>query len=964
MKKLIFFPLFALVLPLVVHAQSQTSALNGTITDSESGEALVGASIFIEELNRGAVSDLNGEYRLENLLPGTYSVRFSFIGYITIVEDITLQQGDNLFDVQMSVDAAGLEEIVVTGIASSTSRSVSPVAISRVDAEQLLESNTYTGLSELLNGKISGFTVQPSSGNPGGGIRFIVRSGGGLGGDGQPIVYIDGTRVDNSQISGFGVGGQGISTLSDLNPNDIASIDVLKGPAGAALYGTSGSNGVVLITTKTGKGAGLPDGTVQVDYRSIYGFNTKQKEYSSDEILTADEANEVIDSNPFYENTFNISGGDNKIRYFTSIGQRNESGLGPDNTLDRRNFRANVEAYPNEKITLTANTSYTLTEIQRPQNDNNIFGWLGNLILAPGGNAYNFTAAEAIRGISDFTNSNRFIGSFSATFNPIQNLSIKGSIGYDGSNLRSIQTFSPDFGYAGVINGERAVFTRENQQFTYDATATYSYTIGDLIDATSIVGTQIFELKNYTTNATTNDFATSAIKNLGAGAEIISTNESALNIKEAGVFTQHDFNVNETYFISLGSRFDYASSVGSNAPTIFYPQARASVRLDQFEATPDLFDLLKLRVAYGETGQLPAIYDGVNVLWGAAAYGIGRGAVPSQIGNSDIKPERVKELEIGIDGDMFSRLGFELTYYRQNSTESIIGFEKSPSTGLTFDNPPLNVGGVEGYGFEAGLNATIIRKPNLLFDLGVLYSYQENEVTDLGGAQPIYDGFDVNVIKENLPRSAFYVLDVNGAQRDASGNVILRSNGLPAPNVSEDRVYLGNPYPTHNGSITLNFTLFKDIEIYALADWAADLFVYNNTRTFMALFGNDVKLSNLRSQFGESEIGTQEYNNLADQLAELNTSYDGNFIEPADYFKVRELSIAYNFQGLLGKTPFNNAIRNMTLSVSARNVFTFTKYTGNDPEVNFTGSRSLTRGADFLTLPTPRVFYSTLSIGF
>lgn len=947
-----------------IPAFAQSGSISGTITDASTGEPLVGATVFIESLQRGAGTDLDGNYTISGVPSGTYTLTSNYIGYKKFEVSVEIGSGSLAFDIQLSPDLVGLEEVVVTGIASSTSRAISPVAISKVNAAELQEANTYTGVSELLGGKIAGLTVQPASGNPGGGVRFVVRSGGGLGGNGQPIIYIDGTRIDNSRIAGFGVGGQGIGTLSDLNPNDIASVDVLKGPAAAALYGTSGSNGVVLITTKSGQGAGRPDGTVQVDYRSIYGMNTRQQDYSSDDLFSADEANEVIDSNPFYENSLSISGGNNKVRYFTSLGQRYEEGLGPDNSLDRQSFRGNFEAYPTEKLTVVANTSFTLNNLTRPQNDNNIFGWLGNLILAPNGNTYNFTAAEAIEGISDETTVNRFIGSLSATFSPIENLSLKGSIGYDGSNLRSTQIFSPDFSYSGVINGESAILNRENTQFTYDANATYKFDLNDDISVTSVVGTQIFNRKRFTTNVTTNDFATSAIKNIGAGGEFISANNTTLHVREAGVFTQHDFNINDTYYLSLGGRLDYASAVGADAPVIFYPQARGSVRLDQFDFAPDFFDLLKVRAAYGVTGQLPGIFDGVDVLWTAAAYGAGRGAVPDEIGNRDIEPEEVSEIEFGVDADFLGAYGIELTYYRQNAAESIIGFEESPSTGLTFDDPPLNVGGIEGYGLEVGFNGTPIRNKNFQIDFNVLYSFQKNEVTDLGGAQPIFDGFDVNVIQEGLPQAAFYVLDVDGAARDANGNVLLSGSGNPIPNATTERVHLGNPYPTHNGSVTLNVRFLQDFKFYTLVDWAADLYVYNNTRTFMAIFNNDVKEANLVTTFTTATPGSAEYNAAADGLANLNTSYDGNFIEPADYIKIREMSLSYNFNNIIQNTPLASSIRNLTLSVSARNVFTFTKYTGNDPEVNFAGSRSLTRGADFLTLPTPRVFYATLNLGF
>ncbi|MEX0904596.1 MAG: carboxypeptidase-like regulatory domain-containing protein [Balneolaceae bacterium] len=943
-------------------AFAQTGSLTGTVTDATTGEELAGATVLIVDLERGASSDSNGEYSIQNIPVGTYTVRYSFVGYQTIRSNVSIQQGLNIQDIELELDATGLEEIVVSGIASRTSRAISQVSVSKIDVETVTETNSFQGIDQLLAGKASGVTIQPASGNPGGGVRFRVRSGTGLGGDGQPVIYIDGVRVDNSQVTGFGVGGQGIGVLSDLDPNQITNIEILKGPAAAALYGTSGSNGVVLIETKNGQG--IAPGQVHVDFRSVYGMNTKQQEYADDSIISYEEANEVIDSNPLHENTISISGGSNSVRYYTSLGQRYEEGLGPKNYLDRQSFRGNIEAYPNEMLTISASTGFTQNQIARPQNDNNIFGYLGNLVLAPGGATYNFTAREAIDAISDETNTNRFVGSLGAVFTPIENFSLSGSIGLDGSNLRQVQFFSPDFGYAGIINGERAVFDRENEQFTYDANATYAYDITPELQATSIIGTQIFELRRNTTFVQKNDFPSSAIRNVGAGAEFIDSNETSLHAKEAGIFTQHDFLFRDTYSLSLGGRLDYASAIGSQAPSIFYPQARASVRLDQFDFLPELFDLFKLRAAYGETGQLPAIFDGVDLLYGAEAFAVGRGLTIEEVGNPEIEPERIRELEIGVDTDFLDSYTAEITYYKQWAEDSIFEFDRAPSTGLTFDSPAFNVGGVEGQGVEIAFGGTPIRQRNFELSFNVLYSFQENEVKDLGGAQPIFDGFDLNVIDEGLPKSSFYVLDVDGAARDANGEVILSGTGLPAPNVSDERVLKGIPYPEHNGSINLNMRLFRNFEIYSLVDWATGLSVYNNTRIFQILFGNDVKYSEKTEAFLDADPGSAEYDALADEVANLNANYDGNFIEDADFIKLREVSVAYDFTELLRNAGLGNAVRNMKISLSGRNLVTWTKYTGIDPEVNFTGARSLTQGADFLTLQTPRVFYATLNIGF
>lgn len=941
-------------------AFAQSSTITGTVVDAQSGEPLAGANVFIQGLSTGAATNANGVFEIEDVPYGTYTFRTTFVGYRTITREVEVNAAEQTLNFELQADLQNLEEVVVSGIAGETSRAVSQIAVSKIDANELQEANTYSNISELITGKAAGVSIQPATGNPGGGVRFNIRSGGSLGGNGQPVIYIDGTRINNAEVEGFGVGGQGIGVLSDLNPNDIASLEILKGPAAAALYGSRGSNGVVLIETKSGQG--IQGGGVNVDFRSTYGVNTKQQEY--DDILSADEANETIDSNPFYDNTISVSGGTEYVRYYTSLNQRYEEGLGPANNADRQSFRGNFEAYPNDQLTVRANTSYTLNEINRPQADNNIFGYLGNLILAPGGNTYGFTAKPAIEAIEDNNDTKRFVGSVSATWTPIENLNLNGSIGYDNSNLRQTQFFSPDFNYAGIINGERTVFNRDNEQITYDASISYLYNPVENLQVTSIVGTQIFNRRLATSNIVKDDFPSSSLKDVAVGAEFIQAGEDNFHSRDAGLFTQHDFNFDDTYFVSLGGRLDYASAIGDQAPQIFYPQARAAIRLDQFDFMPDAFDLFKVRAAYGETGELPALLDGVDLLYGAEPYATGRGAIIEEVGNLNIKPERVKELELGLDVDFLDNYGAQITYYNQNSKDAIISFEQAPSTGLTFDDPPLNVGGVRGQGVEFGFNGTPVLTENTQLDLNITAAYQTNEVEDLGGAQPIFDGFDNNVIKVGLPRAAFFSPGVDGALRDDQGNIVVDGDGLPVPNATDERVFGGTPYPEYNGSFSATFRFLKNFELYQLWDWATGLTVYNNTEIFKIDFGNDVSHAADLEAFGNATQGTDEYRRLADKLANQDTRFDSNFYEDADYLKLREVSLSYNFSSVLANTGLGDAIRTLRLSVAGRNLLTFTEYSGIDPEVNSTGARGLTRGSDFLTLQVPRTFYGTINIGF
>ena len=299
-------------------AFAQTGSLSGTITDGETGEPLPDANILVLELSSGAATDIDGNYSIMDIPVGTYTLRVSYLGYKTTEESIAIQAGTNTRNVALETDFQGLEGVVVTGIASATSKARAEVAVSRIDAPQALEQNAYSDLAQLINGKVSGVSVQPSSGNIGGGIRFVMRSSTGLNGLGQPIVYVDGIRVDAAEVTGISVGGQGTSMLAMLNPEDIEAIYILKGPAGAALYGTRGSNGVILIKTKRGSLAGGGMVPFNVTYQGLHGVNEQARKYNVFNAGAPDEANAFFRTGTILQHTVSASGGSDIVRFFTS----------------------------------------------------------------------------------------------------------------------------------------------------------------------------------------------------------------------------------------------------------------------------------------------------------------------------------------------------------------------------------------------------------------------------------------------------------------------------------------------------------------------------------------------------------------------------------------------------------------------------------------------------------------------
>ena len=950
--------------------------MKGIVRDARTQDPLSGVNIYIAATGIGTTSDADGYFHLSFDMNKEFEMTFEYVGYKTLRETFSPTDDLSKLVIDLEEDIFEADAIVATGLASRTSKSVAEVAVARVKASDLTQMNSYQSVNQLVTGKIAGVQMKPSSGNVGSGFRFYMRSGGGLNGNEQPVIYVDGIRVDNSQIGGDYVGGQGVSSLADLNPEDIEDIQVLKGSAGAATYGTNGSNGVVLITTKKGKIAPGIGSSMAINYKMNLGYNEQSYKYSTDNYVSADDANANFKTGPLSKHSLSISGGNQSIRYFTSFDSHNEEGILPNNYMDRKSFRGNVEVYPHEQLTLRFGGNYVLNEITRPQNDNNIFGFLGNTLLFP--ESYRFTDSLAIRAINNTLVSNRFMGYAEMVYTPLKNLEALVRIGMDQSDLREDTNFPPNMGYALWPNGQRFIYNRNNKQFTFTGSLLYEVDLVTGLHSKTLLGTQIFDRKARTSVLQGQDFSTELITDIGAAEDVTSYGEGKVHQKDAGIFFEETLSWMNQYYLILGIRRDYASTVGTQSASIWYPKASFVLRLDKYSWFPSsTINLFKLRAAYGESGQLPGLTDGIPLLWTAATGGYGAGAVLSSIGNAKLEPERVKEFEVGIDAEFINRYALELTYYRQNASNSIIGLAEPPSTGLTASDRPFNIGAIEGWGIESMFQATPVKNLDYQLDLTLIYNYQTNEVTDLGGAQPIYDGFDVNVIKEGLPKHEFYTYAVLGATFDET------TGEYTGPEVAGERSSFGNPIPTNTGSFSANFRFLKNFNFYLMIDWASNLKVFNNTAVFATRFGNNPEFNYLATQLGiagggpgyvayfvdpvegvdELTPGTPEYKAAAEKFAKIDWRYDANYIFDADYLKIREISLSYTFNDLLKHVSAFSFIRNFTIGFMARNIFTFTDYPGPDPEVNFAGSRSLIRGQDFLTLQNPRTYNFFLQIG-
>lgn len=947
--------LLVFLFPVLMFAQG-TMVVKGKVTDN-TGEPLIGANVKITKLSLGAATDINGKYQFEipkaMLNRAEVELIASFIGYKSKSVKIVLGGGTLDQDFFLEEDVFQSEEIVVTGVASKTSKAVADVAVARVNADALTSKQLYQGVNQLLAGKVAGVQMQQASGNVGGGFRFYVRGGGGLNGNQQPVIFVDGVKVSDLSFSGYGAGGQDMNVLANLNPNDIENIEFLKGPAASATYGTSGSNGVVLITTKKGKLGSTVSSGMNVNYRFTYGFNERSFLFKNEHFVTADEANAIYRRGVILENSVNLTGGNATLRYFTSFLNRKEDGVINNNASEKNSFRVNVTSLPTNELSLTFTSSYTENVLRRPVNDNSVLGYMGNTLLR--GVSYTFTPKEAIDAMSDINRNNQFIGGIQAVYKPFANFEVNANIGVDQLDWKQEQVQPYGLPYLGDTGGQRSLFNVYNRNLNYDFNVKYFFSPVEKLNITTIVGSQITDSKYKRDRIQVQSFTTNKLDDIGAGTSVTDKSETKTHNREAGIFWDNQLNYNDTYIASFAIRKDYASSVGSDAPSIIYPKFSAAVRLDKFDVLPDFVNLFKFRIAYGETGVLPAATDAINLLWSGQSGGYGAGATVFSLGNTALKPERMKELEVGFDAEFMKNLSVEFTYYKQDANESIVFKNNAPSTGFGAYTSPFNVGSVANSGFEAMIQYKPIITPDYDLSMSLIWNYQTNEVKSLGGQGAIYAN-DINVYKEGLAKHEFHTFKINGAKFDAAGKYL-------GPDVTAERFAMGNPIPAHNGSFTINFRFLRNFSFYAMADWGLKNKIYNMTKKFSVQFGGFKEYNDLNALLKTQTVGSTEYRATAEQLARLDRRYPGNFIEDADFFVLRELSLSYDFSEVLAQVFENNPLKNITAGVSVRNVWRTSKYKTGDFEVNYNGGRGNIRGTDFLTLPNPRTVNFWISLG-
>ncbi len=987
------------LVPTSVAAQDR-GTVTGMVRDVTTEGPLAGAQVYVEGTNYATLSNAEGRFLIPNIPPGVHSLRAVFIGYGPVAQEFAVGAGETAqVDFGLSVSTLQLDGLVVTATGEQRKRELAN-AVGGIEAAAVVEIAPVSNISDLLQARSPGVQVFNSAGTSGVGSRIRIRGSSSISLSNDPLVYVDGIRVDSRQ-SGLGAGGQDASRLDDFNPEDIESIEIVKGPSAATLYGTEAANGVIRITTKRGRpgetrwNVWAETGLIQEP--NTYPLNYAGLDAAGGRYARACRLNEVdrglctqtsiesyqvlhdpelspIDDGSRGQLGLSVSGGTERINYY--IAGELEGEVGPyslpsadredleargipitgeverPNQLKRRNVRVNLNSQVADQVTMSARLSYLDSHFAYMGNDNNSFGFLPSAFFggSNSGRPWGFQRPAQLFGRTFYQDVQRLTASSTVGWNPFEWLQFRGTAGLDYYNRKDVSFFARDIGVPGQSNQGRKDTDYSNQyQYTVDGSSTASFDLTNAITSKSTVGIQYFENQFSGTSAWGINIVNGA-SSIGAAAETFSS-EFHVAEKTAGLFIDQQFGLNDRLFLTAAIRADDNSAFGQDFDLIYYPKAGVSwiASEEAFFPAIGFLDQLRLRVAWGRSGLQPGLNSAIRTLSANAittpADVTGSGVSIGSVGNSTLEPEESSEIEAGFDAEMFAgRAALEFTYYAKRTSGALITVPLAPSLGASASRW-INIGEVENKGVEVAVNGTVVETESFSWDLTVAGSINRNLLVSLGeGIEPI--GSQTRFVP-GFPLGGQWARPIE-SWNDADGNGIIAPSELVIGDTIE---YIGPSQPENQLTISTSFQLFGDFRVYGLLDYRGDYIAYNNTERFRCRFRLCGALIDPATPLAEQARA------VASLLHPSQTVH--GYMEKGDFWKLREVSVSYQLpESVTSRIGTSRA----SVVVTGRNLGTWTDYTGMDPEINWAGSGDNFGISEFLTQPPVR--YYTLRVNF
>ena len=786
LKKLL--TVLAMVLLTSQIALAQTGVLRGVVTDAETGESVPGANVVIADLGRGASSDIDGNYRIENLPTGNHVVTVSFLGYRTFRETVQITSGQTtVLNLSLQIGTIGLDELIVSGYAVTTKREVTG-SISSVRAQEIQDVPLQNAES-LLQGRAAGVNVTATSGNPGGAFRVNIRGNGSINAATEPLYIIDGVQISFAQQSGL----TSTSPLNSLNPNDIESIEILKDASSAAIYGAQAAAGVVLITTKQGRQGrtnvtfraetGVRSLARNVDYISsdqyvrymgealahangvsldndISNFETAYRNFFLNNVFGADPNSDP--DNPTLANTnwqdfifddgvsqkynLTLSGGDQKTTFLISGGWENTEGTAFNSDFTRLNLRTNFTHQITDRLSgalrmnVARSTQFGVCQdgnfINCPPSQAMFYAPMTFPFLADG--SYNpntgFGVANNPAVVRDEVDrdvtATSIIGSMNLNYRAYEWLTISGFVGVDYRNTEDVQFRSP---LAAPVQGGWVSFAnRTAQSMNTNLVVNATRTFDGVHNVSGLLGTEY--RRDYSESQLTRGegFPVAVFKVLSA----TSTPAQAAGVNNewrlGSYFTNLKYNYDEKYLLSFVGRYDGHSRFGSDVRWAFFPSVAAAWRLSEEEFfNAEFIDEIKLRVGYGTTGNSRIGNFASRGLYSTSGSYLGTtGLTPSQLANAQLTWEEATEINIGLDYELFAgRITGSVDVYQKDNSKLLFGRPLPIDSG--FGSITSNIGKIRNKGLEFEISTVNVSYSDFIWNTRFNIAFIDNEILEL-----------------------------------------------------------------------------------------------------------------------------------------------------------------------------------------------------------------------------------------
>ncbi|HWC74238.1 MAG TPA: TonB-dependent receptor [Gemmatimonadales bacterium] len=986
-----------------------TASVTGRVVDSVTAQPVSDARVTIVGRSNGTLTDRDGRYLLQGLPAGNVTVRVQRIGFAPADRTVTLAEGGTTTqDFSLVPAATVLSEVVVTGYGTSTREDLSGAVASVQSGE--FANTPLAGVDAAIQGRAAGVQVIQNAGNPGVGITVRIRGSASISASNQPLYVIDGVPMLRDEYSQLALGGQDITAITGLNPDEIENIDILKDAASAAIYGSRASNGVVMITTKRGQSApahvsfNMYAGTQDVPQGNRWDLLTGKEyvtymneaaendgygaQYFGDpndpSLVNTDWQAAMFRTAPVRNLNLSVTGGSDRVQYFVSGSQFNQEGVVVGSGYDRQAARVNVDLNASRRLRLQTSLSLSRESHQRVENDDTIDGVVTNAIAGTptvpvrksdgsftsqaDGLAYSNPLAIATYDQAE-SRSFRAFGNVQAIYQASNAVTLNGRVGMDVLNLRDLRWLSPlvKGTYSANVFGESIIGNNTANRYVLEGFVDWKPHVNPDLALGATGGGSVEWNASELDYLDGIGFSTDQFQYPGNAATVTVYNGDWTGHNLVSFFSRANATWKNRYLFTASLRADGSSRFGENNRYGVFPAVSFAWQLtrEPFMQSLARHGELKLRASYGVTGNQDIADDfAPRARFAKANYGGDPGIGQRNFGNPDLRWEQTHEVNLGFDALLLrDRLTIVGDWYRKETQDLLLDRPISATSGQT--TVLQNIGNMENKGFELTLDGQILKPASpqgLRWNANLNVAWNHNKVTKLFENQPIpVGGYDVGRIDVGHPLGAFYTLHFTGVD-PANGNAIYEDVNKDGVINDNDRVYVGSPHPDYWGGFTNQFG-WDRFDLRAFFQFTQGQTIFNA----ISVFAND------GGYYYDNKFkrALRRWQKAGDVTDEPRASFDGTsgadlissrYMEDGSYVRLQEITLGYNLPTRISKAL---QLTDGRLYFSGRNLYTWTKYSGYSPDVNSAGSSTNTElSTEFYAYPSARSFMIGLSGAF